>query len=81
MDTTSVTTKGQVTIPVAVREALGLRGGSRLRFQVVGDHVEMHIADPAPPAGPPSGFGMLKVKGPVKGDMLDFDPASLLRRK
>jgi AbrB family looped-hinge helix DNA binding protein len=32
----AVTSKGQVTIPVAVREALGLREGSRIDFRVAG---------------------------------------------
>jgi antitoxin PrlF len=32
MSTATVTSKGQVTIPVAVRRELGLRPGSRLSF-------------------------------------------------
>jgi len=37
MSTATVTSKGQVTIPVAVRAELGLHPGSRLRFTAVGD--------------------------------------------
>lgn len=34
-----VTTKGQVTIPVAIRERLGLRPDTEVEFTVEGDHV------------------------------------------
>ena len=33
-----VTTKGQVTVPKVVREALGLEAGDELLFRVSGDH-------------------------------------------
>ena len=42
METTAkITTKGQVTIPRAVREALGVGEGDSLVFRVEGDHVVM----------------------------------------
>ncbi len=34
-----MTTKGQVTVPVEVREALGFETGDVLAFEVKGDHV------------------------------------------
>jgi AbrB family looped-hinge helix DNA binding protein len=34
-----VTSKGQVTIPARIREALGIRRGARLVFHVEGDHI------------------------------------------
>jgi AbrB family looped-hinge helix DNA binding protein len=75
METTSVTSKGQVTIPKEVRQQLGIRQGSRIEFAVVGSHVEMRVKS-SPTGVPDSGFGMLKsrrVAVPV-----DFDPATLL---
>ncbi len=77
MERTSVTSKGQVTIPKPLRQQLGLRQGSKVEFVLVGDHVEMRIVnDPADI--PASGFGMLKSKRrAVPGD---FDPAGLLAR-
>lgn len=39
METATLTSKGQITIPVAVRERLGLRRGDRLSFRVRGDGV------------------------------------------
>ena len=44
--TRKVTTKGQVTIPKEVRDRLGLRPGSRVVFDVVGDgQVALRKAD------------------------------------
>ncbi len=77
MDTTSVTSKGQVTIPKPLRQQLGLRQGSKVEFVVVGDHAEMRIVS-TPVDLPASGFGMLRSKrAPVP---VDFDPAALLTK-
>ena len=73
--TTTLTTKGQVTIPKAVRQQLGLRQGMRVAFVVVGDHAVLRPAVPER-ALPKSGFGMVKVKG--SSLPADFDVANLL---
>ncbi|MBN1402827.1 MAG: AbrB/MazE/SpoVT family DNA-binding domain-containing protein [Anaerolineae bacterium] len=36
-----VTTKGQVTIPIEVRERLGIEPGSEVEFEVEGDSVKL----------------------------------------
>jgi AbrB family looped-hinge helix DNA binding protein len=36
----AVTSKGQVTIPQMMRQQLGLHRGSRVCFELVGDHLE-----------------------------------------
>lgn len=78
MERTSVTSKGQVTIPKEVRQRLGIRAGSRIEFAVVGDHIEMRVSS-APTEPAESGFGMLKSnRAPVP---VDFDSASLLKRR
>lgn len=44
MSSATVTSKGQVTIPVEVRNVLGLRPGSRLAFVATGCGVyEIHV--------------------------------------
>ena len=77
MVATSVTSKGQVTIPREVRLRLGIRRGTRVAFTVEGDHAVLRLSE-EPRKAAPSGFGLLKTRrapAPV-----DFDPASLLKR-
>lgn len=76
MEITSITSKGQVTIPKALRQQLGLRQGSKVEFSLVGDHVEMRVRS-TPAEVPSSGFGMLKSRRAAVP--ADFDPADLLK--
>jgi AbrB family looped-hinge helix DNA binding protein len=76
MEATSVTSKGQVTIPKTVRQRLGIRQGSKVEFALAGDHVEMRVVS-TPAEVSASGFGMLKSKRTALP--VDFDPASLLK--
>jgi len=72
----SVTSKGQVTIPQSLRQQLGLRVGSKVEFVWVDDHIALRVQQtPAPVTE--SHFGMLKSKR--KTVPADFDPASLLK--
>lgn len=41
MHTATITSKGQITIPLAVRQALGLHAGTQLDFAVEGDCVRV----------------------------------------
>jgi AbrB family looped-hinge helix DNA binding protein len=43
---TTITSKGQVTIPKAVRDALGLVPGDKIEFWVEGGRVRFRKADP-----------------------------------
>jgi antitoxin PrlF len=76
MDATTVTSKGQVTIPKDVRQRLGIRTGAKIGFEVVGDHVEMRLLS-RPVAAQKGGFGMLKSRR--ASVPADFDAASLLQ--
>lgn len=76
MDATTVTSKGQVTIPKAVRQRLGIRTGAKIGFEVVGDHVELRLLS-RPVAEADGGFGMLKSRR--ASVPADFDVASLLQ--
>ena len=77
MEITSVTSKGQVTIPKEVRRQLGIRQGSRIAFRLVGNIVEMQV-ESTPASHIESGFGMLKSRRAAVP--ADFDPAMLLKR-
>ncbi len=80
MESTSMTSKGQVTIPKRLRQKLGLRQGSKVTFVLVGDRVEMRVAStPTAATAISSGFGLLTSKRkPVPAE---FDVASLLSRR
>ncbi len=75
METTSVTSKGQVTIPKQVRQQLGIRQGSRIEFLLVGDHVELRVKS-SPTDDQNAGFGMLKSRRIAVP--ADLDPATLV---
>jgi AbrB family looped-hinge helix DNA binding protein len=77
MGITSVTSKGQVTIPKALRQQLGIRQGSRIEFSLVGDHVEMRVHS-SPSSKASSGFGLLKSRRAAVPT--DFDTALLVER-
>ena len=76
METTTLTSKGQVTVPKAVRQQLGLRQGTRVTFVIEGDHAVLRPVVPQRVA-PKSGFGMVKVSSLAVPP--DFDVASLLK--
>ena len=78
MDGSSVTSKGQVTIPRDVRRELGIRQGSQVRFTVRKGKVEMQVLHRAP-AQAVSGFGLLRARR--RHLPADFDPARLLSPK
>lgn len=77
MQSTTVTSKGQVTIPKSVRQQLGICQGSQVEFVVIDGRVELHVVR-HPATVPESGFGLLKSsKKPVS---TDFDPASVAKQ-
>ncbi len=77
MEATSVTSKGQVTIPKELRQRLGIRQGSKIEFALVGNDVVMRVLS-SPAAEPTSGFGLLKSRRAAVP--ADLDPASLVKR-
>ncbi len=78
MDASTVTSKGQVTIPKEVRRALGIRQGSRVAFATKNGKVELRVLHRAPETVV-SGHGMLDARG--KQLPPDFDAASLIAPK
>lgn len=78
MDESTVTSKGQVTIPKQIRRELGIRQGSRVGFAVKNGKAEVRVLHRAP-ARIESGYGMLGSRG--RHLPADFDPASLLAPK
>ena len=50
--TATITSKGQVTLPKAVRQALGVDAGSRISFDLRGDDVIVTRAEEEPHSDP-----------------------------
>jgi AbrB family looped-hinge helix DNA binding protein len=71
----TMTSKGQVTIPAALRHSFGFREGSAVEFFSTGEFVGVRPVQPAA-AVPKSGFGMFKTQ--KKHIAADFDAATLL---
>jgi AbrB family looped-hinge helix DNA binding protein len=69
-----MTSKGQVTIPKALRQQLGLGRGSRVCFALVGDHIELRPWKPQQSL-PASGFGLLKSQRQAARRLIDFADA------
>jgi len=74
MQTTTLTSKGQVTIPRDVRQHFGLKQGMAVAFEIEGDHIAMRPAR-ASRLAQDSGFGLIKSRR--KAVPADFDVASL----
>ena len=76
--TSNMTSKGQVTIPAALRQSFGFKAGAAVEFFQAGSFVGVRPVQNAKQA-PKSGFGMIKAK--VKQVPADFDVATLLAKK
>jgi AbrB family looped-hinge helix DNA binding protein len=74
MQTTTLTSKGQVTIPRDVRQHFGLTQGMAVTFEIKGDHIALRPARASRQAEV-SGFGLIKSRR--KAVPADFDAASL----
>ena len=70
----TITSKGQITIPRELRQYLGLQQGMAVTFTMAGDHLELRPA-PSPRQGIASGFGL--IKSHQVGIPADFDVATL----
>ena len=55
----TITSKGQTTLPKPVREALGVKPGDRVRYLIIGDEVRIIPVRPLSRL-----LGMLKYDGP-----------------
>ena len=62
MDTSTMSTKGQVVIPKKVRETLQAGAGSRLGFRIDGDQVVVYVIKKKS-GNAEQGYGLLKGKG------------------
>ena len=81
MATVTVSEKGQVVIPAAIRRGLGIKPGAELDFEVEGSSIRVSLRHSVPVAGIDEGYGMLRAKASRKPRKLaEFDPAQALRQ-
>ncbi|MFC7737676.1 AbrB/MazE/SpoVT family DNA-binding domain-containing protein [Roseomonas sp. GCM10028921] len=73
---TTVTTKGQVTIPKAIRDYLGIKPGTKVVFEVTPDGTVV-VQSAGARAKPPSRF--LRARGMANVNMTTDQIMSLLR--
>ena len=77
--TLTVSNKGQVVIPSAIRDALGISFGSTVEVTQVGNVVSIALKSPRPQSTVDEGFGMLKYAGPPRL-LAEVDVAALMRK-
>jgi AbrB family looped-hinge helix DNA binding protein len=81
MPTVTVSEKGQVVIPAAIRKGLGIKPGAELEFELEGTSIRVSLRHSVPKADIDSGYGLLRAKPSAKPrDLLQFDPAAAMRK-
>ena len=81
MSTLSVSSKGQIVLPAALRRRLGMGAGARIEVFEEQDGLKLRVVRAVAAADLSALAGM--VKAPARGKprrLEDFDPASLLAR-
>ncbi len=79
MSTVTVSDKGQVVIPAAIRRRLGISPGSKLDFELEGDSIRVRLLKSIPPSQTDGGYGLLRCGLPGERRLADFDVADAMR--
>ena len=79
MPIVTVSDKGQVVIPAAIRRRLGLVPGSKLDFELEGDGIRVRPLKSIPPSRAEDGYGMLRCALPGERHLAGFDVAEAMR--
>lgn len=61
----TVSDKGQVVIPAAMRRRLGIVPGTRLEFSEEGSELRVRVERTRPESTVEEGYGMLSYRGPA----------------
>ena len=78
MATVTVSDKGQVVIPTAIRHRLGITPGSKLDFELEGDGIRIRPCQAIPPSRAEDGYGLLRCELPGDRRLADFDVAEAM---
>jgi AbrB family looped-hinge helix DNA binding protein len=79
MSTVTVSDKGQVVIPAAIRHRLGIVPGSKLDFELEGDSIRVRPVRTIPSTRPEDGYGLLRCDQPGERRLSEFDVAAAMR--
>jgi AbrB family looped-hinge helix DNA binding protein len=79
MSTVTVSDKGQVVIPAAIRHRLGIVPGSKLDFELEGDSIRVKPLRTIKPTRPEDGYGLLRCDQPGERWLSEFDVAAAMR--
>lgn len=77
MASVTVSDKGQIVIPAAIRRRLGIVPGTRLEFTEEGAELRVRVERARRESTVAEGFGMLKYDGPAHR-LADFDVAAAM---
>jgi len=79
MSTVTVSDKGQVVIPAAIRHRLGIQPGTKLDFELEGDTIRVRPLRTVQRTRPEDGYGMLTCDQAGERRLADFDVATAMR--
>lgn len=79
MPSATVSDKGQVVIPAAIRHRLGIEPGTKLDFELEGDTIRVRPLRAVQRTRPEEGYGMLRCDRPGARCLADFDVAAAMR--
>jgi AbrB family looped-hinge helix DNA binding protein len=79
MSTVTVSDKGQVVIPAAIRHRLGIEPGTKLDFELEGDTIRVRPLRVISRTRPEDGYGMLRCDQPGERRLAEFDVATAMR--
>jgi antitoxin PrlF len=77
----TVSEKGQVVIPAALRKALGIKAGTPLSFELTDGALTVRLVHLVASSSIASGYGMLKAKPKAQATrrLSDFDVAAAMQ--
>ena len=85
MAAATLTEKGQIVIPAAIRARYQLTPGTQVEFVDEGGTIRLVIRRRVTPSDPQVGYGLIKIEpsapGRPKRRLSKFDPAALLGRQ
>ncbi|MBV5275287.1 MAG: AbrB/MazE/SpoVT family DNA-binding domain-containing protein [Lamprocystis purpurea] len=79
MSTVTVSDKGQLVIPAAIRRRLGIAPGTRLDVELEGGSIRVSPLRAIKRTRAADGYGMLTCDQPNERHLADFDVATAMR--